>query len=81
MKIISDYTENYRNSVKRIIEMGWKHINVNFGGGTSERLLELYDEYFDTMDENLAAETEEGNWRFDLARNNVYEELYRGLRV
>ena len=88
MEIISDSssaggvgTENGRNSVKRLIEMGWEHIENDFGGGTCEKLLKLFDEYFDAMDENLAYETEEGNWRFDLARNNVYNELYRGLRI
>ena len=80
MKIISD-TENYRSSVKRLIEVGMEHIDVNFGGGTSEKLLKLYDEYFDAMDENLSYETEEGNWRFDLAKNNVFNELFRGLRI
>ena len=74
-------TESYRNSVKRLIEMGMEHINVNFGGGTSGRLLELYDEYFDAVDENLVYETEESDWRFDLAKNNVFSELYRGLRI
>ena len=58
-----------------------EHIDVNFGGGTSEKLFELYDEYFDAMDENLVYETEESNWRFDLAKNNVFSELCRGLRI
>ena len=61
--------------------MGWYHIDNDFGGGTSENLLKLYDEYFDAMDENKVNETEDSKWRLDLAKNNVYKELHRGLRV
>ena len=74
-------TENDRKSVRGLIEMGWQHIENDFGGETCENLLKLYDEYFDAMDENSFYETEESNWRFNLARNNVYKELHRGLRI
>ena len=61
--------------------MAWHHIDNDFGGGTSENLLKLYDELFDAMDENKLNETEETRWRLDLAKNNVYKELHRGMRI
>ena len=61
--------------------MAWQHIENDFGGGTCENILKLYDEYFDAMDENNVYETEESNWRLDLAKNNLKEELHRGLRI
>ena len=41
--------------------MAWEHIENDFGGGTCEKLLKLYDEYFDAMDEYRVSETEESN--------------------
>ena len=61
--------------------MAWQHIENDFGGGTCENLLKLYDEYFDALDENKLNETEESNWRLDIAKNNVHKELHRGLRI
>ena len=81
MEIISHSTENARKSVKQLIWMAWQHIENDFGGGTCEDLLKLYDEFFDAMDENKLNETEESRWRYDLAKNNVYKELHRGLRI
>ena len=78
---ISSNTENARNSVRGLIGMGWQHIENDFRGGTCENLLKLYDEYFDAIDQISLYETEESNWRFDLAKNNVYKELHRGLRI
>ena len=78
---ISFNTEFYRKSVKRLIGMGWQHIENDFGGGTCENLLKLYDDYFNAMDESNLCGTEERNWRLDLAKNNVYQELHRGLRI
>ena len=74
-------TEFSRNMVKRLIEIGKLHIDVNFGEGSSARVLQLYDEYFNAMDSNNLYETEDSNWRLDLAKNNVFEELHRGLRI
>ena len=81
MEKLSTNTENARKSVRGLIEMAWQHIDNNLGGGTCQNLLKLYDEYFDAMDENFMYETEESNWRFDLAKNNVHKELQRGLRI
>ena len=61
--------------------MAWHHINNDFGEGTARRLLELYEELYDAMDANYIEDTEESRWRLDLAKNNVYEELNRGLRT
>ena len=61
--------------------MAWQHIENGFGAGTCMVLLELYDEYFNTLHENRLNETEESRWRLDLAKNNVYQELQRGLRI
>ena len=62
---ISRGTENSRKLVKHLIGMGWQHIENDFGGGTCEGLLKLYDEYFDAMNENSVNETEESRWRLD----------------
>ena len=78
---ISVNTERSRNLVKHLIGMAWQHIDNDFGGGTAQNLVKLYNELFDAMDGNDVDDTEETRWRLDLARNNVYEELYRGLRV
>ena len=74
-------SEKSRNLVKHLIGMAWQHIENDFGGGTCVDLLELYDEYFNALDENRLNETEESRWRLDLAKNNVYQELHRGLRI
>ena len=74
-------SEKSRNLVKHLIGMGWHHIDNDFGGGTAENLMKLYDELFDAMDANYDADSEEGRWILDLARNKVYEELHRGFRI
>ena len=74
-------SEKSRNLVKHLIGMAWHHIDNDFGGGTCAGLLKLYDELFDALDENKLNETEESKWRLDLAKNNVYKELHRGLRI
>ena len=68
-------SENSQNLVKHLIGMGWQHIENDFGGGTCVHLLELWDEYFNALDENGVNETEESRWRLDLAKNNLLEEL------
>ena len=78
---ISHSTERSRNLVKHLIGMAWHHIDNDFGRGTSAGLLEIYDEYFNALDENRVNETEESRWRLDLAKNNVYKELHGGLRI
>ena len=57
------------------------HIDNDFGGGTCMYLLEIFNEYFDALDENRDNNTEESRWRLDLAKNNVHQELHRGLRI
>ena len=74
-------TERSRNLVKHLIGMGYHHIDNDFGKGTSEGLLRLYEEYFNAMDADRLNETEETAWRLDIARNMVYGELRRGLRI
>ena len=76
---ISCKTDFYRNLVKRLIGMGWQHIENDFGGGTCEGLLKMYEEYFNAMDG--LCDTDDSRWRLDLAKNNVYQELHRGLRI
>ena len=51
MDIISTSTEKSRISVKELIDMGSEHIDVNFGGGTSKKILRLFEDYFDAIDE------------------------------
>ena len=74
-------SEKSRNLVKHLVGMAWCHIENDFGGGTCAGLLQLYDVYFNALDENRLNETEESIWRLDLAKNNVYQELHRGLRI
>ena len=81
MDIISTITENSRNSVKELICMGWEHIENDFGGGTCERLIKLFDEFYDATENNHKLETEESSWRLDLARLNVYNKINWGLRI
>ena len=78
---ISHSTESVRNLVKHLIGISWQYIDSDFGEGTSKNLFKLYNELFDAMDANDVDDTEESRWRLDLARNEVYEELHRGLRV
>ena len=59
--------------------MGREHIDMNFGGGTSKKILRLFEEYFDAIDDNNRFETVETNMKLDRARLNVYNELNRGL--
>ena len=74
-------SDNSRKFVKHLVFMAWQHIENDFGGGTCKNILKLYDEYFDAMDEINFNETEESNWRLDIAKNNLYKELHRGLRI
>ena len=61
--------------------MACQHIDNDFGGGTAKKLLKLCEELYEAMDVNYIEDTEESRWGLDLARNNVYEELHRGLRI
>ena len=76
-----NFSEKSRNLAKHLIYLAWQHIDNDFGGGTAQNLLKLYNGLFDAMDANYIEDTEESRWVLDLAKNNVYEELHRGLRI
>ena len=59
--------------------LGREHIDVNFGAGTSKKILKSFEEYFGAMDEHNTFNSDENNMRLDKARLDVYNELNRGL--
>ena len=79
MEVISLSTEKSRISVKELIDMGREHIDGNFGGGTSKKILRLFEDYFDAIDEYNRFNSDDNNMKLDTARLNVYSELNRGL--
>ena len=81
MKVLHRVSDRTRNLTNHLIGMAWHHIDNDFGGGTAQNLLELYDELYNAMDANYSDDTEENRWRLDLARNKVNEELHRGFRI
>ena len=72
-------TEKNRISVKELIDMGREHIDVNFGAGTSKKILKLFEEYFDAIDEHNRFNSDDNNMKLDKARLDVYNELNRVL--
>ena len=74
-------TEKSRKSVMEIIHMDWRGIERDVGKGTCEKLIKLFDEYFSAIEEHDKLDTDKSKWKSDLAKNNLYEELYKGLRL
>ena len=78
---ISKFTEFGRKMVRQVIAFDWREIEANVGVGTCDKLVRLHDEYYDALDKDFLYETDESSWNLDLAKNNLYEELFKGLRV
>ena len=71
-------TESAKKLIRQLIAMDWRRIERDVGAGTCDRLVKLFDEYFDAIEEDDNYET---SWNYDLAKNNLYEELFKGIRL
>ena len=78
---ITRCTERSKKLSEHLIIMGQYHIDKQFGMGTAGNLVKLSNELYDSLQADDELDTEESRWGLDLAMNNFYEELHRGLRV